>query len=152
MNLFSFEVPLTSAFGSASLKNADRVNLGTCSLQGLAVSIALEAMSIVKPAAVVRRAIGKEDDDLFGIGARRFQLQRSLGMLQAIICPCGTARLNLVDFIFEVSGIAVLAYGKILYDLRVVDAETNLQVSLPTCFPVSSANFTMESWIFLSYP
>ena len=44
-------------------------------------------------------------------------------MLQAIICPCGTARLNLVDFLFEVGGIGGITYGKILYDLRVVVSE-----------------------------
>ena len=45
--------------------------------------------------------------------------QLGLGMLQAIIRPCGTARLNLVDFLLEVGGIGGITYGKILYDLRV---------------------------------
>ena len=46
--------------------------------------------------------------------------QLGLGMLQAIIRLCGAARMNVVDCIFERSGIVVLAYGKFLYDLRVV--------------------------------
>ena len=52
--------------------------------------------------------------------------QLGLGMLQAIICPCGTARLNLVDFLFEVGGIGGITYGKILYDLRVVCARDGI--------------------------
>ena len=51
-------------------------------------------------------------------------------MLQAIVRPCGTVRLNLVDFILEVSGTAVLTYGKILYDLRVVDAPVDIVANL----------------------
>ena len=51
-------------------------------------------------------------------------------MLQAIICPCGTARLNLVDFLFEVGGIGGITYGKILYDLRVVDASEGIIANL----------------------
>ncbi len=46
--------------------------------------------------------------------------QLGLGMLQAIIRLCGAARMNVVDCIFERSDIVVLAYGKFLYDLRVV--------------------------------
>ena len=60
-------------------------------------------------------------------------------MLQAIICPCGTARLNLVDFLFEVGGIGGITYGKILYDLRVVVSE---QVGIiANCFPVFARKF-----------
>ena len=60
-------------------------------------------------------------------------------MLQAIICPCGTARLNLVDFLFEVGGIGDITYGKILYDLRVVVSE---QVGIiANCFPVFARKF-----------
>ena len=51
-------------------------------------------------------------------------------MLQAIIRPCGTARLNLVDFIFEVGGIGGITYGKILYDLRVVCARDGIIANL----------------------
>ena len=51
-------------------------------------------------------------------------------MLQAIICPCGTARLNIVDFLFEVGGIGGITYGKILYDLRVVDASEGIIANL----------------------
>ena len=46
--------------------------------------------------------------------------QLGFGMLQAIIRPCGTVRPNVIDCGFKRSGIAVLAYGKFLYDLRVV--------------------------------
>ena len=60
-------------------------------------------------------------------------------MLQAIICPCDTARLNLVDFLFEVGGIGGITYGKILYDLRVVVSE---QVGIiANCFPVFARKF-----------
>ena len=60
-------------------------------------------------------------------------------MLQAIICPCGTARLNLVDFLFEFGGIGGITYGKILYDLRVVVSE---QVGIiANCFPVFARKF-----------
>ena len=60
-------------------------------------------------------------------------------MLQAIIRPCGTARLNLVDFLFEVGGIGGITYGKILYDLRVVVSE---QVGIiANCFPVFARKF-----------
>ena len=60
-------------------------------------------------------------------------------MLQAIICPCGTARLNLVDFLFEFGGIGGITYGKILYDLRVVVSE---QVGIiANCFPVFTRKF-----------
>ena len=46
--------------------------------------------------------------------------QLGLGMLQAIIRPCGTGRLNIIDRFLERSGTVVLTYGKPLYDLRVV--------------------------------
>ena len=48
--------------------------------------------------------------------------QLGLGMLQAIIRPCGTVRPNVIDCGCKLSGTVVLTYGKILYDLRVVDA------------------------------
>ena len=60
-------------------------------------------------------------------------------MLQAIICPCGTARLNLVDFLFEVGGIGGITYGKILYDLRVVVSERVGIIA--NCFPVFARKF-----------
>ena len=60
-------------------------------------------------------------------------------MLQAIICLCGTARLNLVDFLFEVGGIGGITYGKILYDLRVVVSERVGIIA--NCFPVFARKF-----------
>ena len=46
--------------------------------------------------------------------------QLGLGMLQAIIRPCGTGRVNGLDCVFKRSGTGVITYGKPLYDLRVV--------------------------------
>ena len=46
--------------------------------------------------------------------------QLGLGMLQAIIRPCGTVRPNVIDCGCKLSGTVVLTYGKPLYDLRVV--------------------------------
>ena len=103
----------------STLKNADRVNHGTRILEGFSRFNRIGSNVIIKPAVIVRRAIGKEDDDLFGIGARR-SLQRSLGLLQAIVRPCGTFRPNSLDCGCKLSGTVALTYGKILYDLRVV--------------------------------
>ena len=47
-------------------------------------------------------------------------MQRSLGLLQAIVRPCGTFRPNSLDCGCKLSGTVALTYGKILYDLRVV--------------------------------
>ena len=46
--------------------------------------------------------------------------QLGLGVLQAIIRPCGAGRMNTTDRIFERSGTGVITYGKPLYDLRAV--------------------------------
>ena len=67
-----------------------------------------------------RRTIGKEDDDLFGIGARTITIQHGLGMLHTKVRLCSTGRLNTVDRILERSGTGVITYGKPLYNLRVV--------------------------------
>ena len=45
--------------------------------------------------------------------------QLGLGVLQAIIRPCSTGRLNFTDRTFERSGTGVITYGKLLYNLRV---------------------------------
>ena len=46
--------------------------------------------------------------------------QLGLGVLQAIVRPCGTFRPNSLDCGCKLSGTVALTYGKILYDLRVV--------------------------------
>ena len=56
--------------------------------------------------------------------------QLGLGMLQAIIRPCGTVRPNVIDCGCKLSGTVVLTYGKILYDLRVVDAPVDFVANL----------------------
>uniref|UniRef100_UPI003FEE4206 hypothetical protein n=1 Tax=Gemmiger sp. TaxID=2049027 RepID=UPI003FEE4206 len=56
--------------------------------------------------------------------------QLGLGMLQAIIRPCGTVRPNVIYCGCKLSGTVVLTYGKILYDLRVVDAPVDFVANL----------------------
>ena len=74
-----------------------------------------------KVAIIGRRAIRKEDDDLFGIFARRCRCQRSLGTLHAIIRAGGTGRFYTIYYlIFECRNIIFLADSKPLHNLRIV--------------------------------
>ena len=112
-------------------KDADRVNLGTCILQGFSRFNRFGSNAIVKPVAIVRRAIRKEDNDLFGIFARR--CQRSLGTLHAIIRTGSTGRIYTIYLIFECRSIISLADSKLLHNLRVVIQIPILAVLIVTC-------------------
>ena len=112
-------------------KDADRVNLGTCILQGFSRFNRFGSNAIVKPVAIVRRAIRKEDNDLFGIFARR--CQRSLGTLHAIIRTGSTGRIYTIYLIFECRSIISLANSKLLHNLRVVIPIPILAVLIVTC-------------------
>ena len=75
-----------------------------------------------------RRAIRKEDDDLFGIFARRCRFQRSLGTFHAIIRTGSTGRTYILYPIFECLNIISLADSKPLHNLRIVVCEPAVSV------------------------
>ena len=77
-----------------------------------------------------RRAIRKEDDDLFGIFARR--CQRSLGTIQAIIRTGSTGRTYTIYLSFECISITFLADSKPLHNLRIVVCEHTIAVLIVT--------------------
>ena len=104
----------------STVENTNGVDLGTCilALEGFSRCDGRGSYRRLKIGLRGRCTIGKEDDNLFGIAARRFQ--RFLGLQQAIVRLCGTGRSNTTDRSFERSGTGVITYGKPLYDLRVV--------------------------------
>ena len=101
-------------------ENANGINFTASSLDFFSRCDGTGSYRGAKVSNIGRRAIRKEDDDLFGIFARRCRFQRSLGTLHAIIRTGSTGRTYTLYPIFECLNIISLADSKPLHNLRIV--------------------------------
>ena len=105
----------------STAENANGINFAATLLDFISRCDGTGSYRGAKFANLGRRAIRKEDDDLFGIFARRRRCQRSLGTLHAIIRTGSTGRIYLIYYlIFECRNIIFLADSKPLHNLRIV--------------------------------
>ena len=114
--------PLAGDAGSrvSTAENANGINFAATLLDFISRCDGTGSYRGAKFANLGRRAIRKEDDDLFGIFARRRRCQRSLGTLHAIIRTGSTGRFYGIYIGFERINSCVLADSKPLHNLRIV--------------------------------
>ena len=114
--------PIVGDAGSrfSTAENANGINFTASSLDFFSRCDGSGSYRRVKLVNLGRRAIRKEDDDLFGIFARRCRFQRSLGTLHAIIRTGSTGRTYTIYLSFECISITFLADSKPLHNLRIV--------------------------------
>ena len=114
----------------STAENTNGVNFTARSLDFFSCCDGRGSYRILKRGSRGRRTIRKENDDLFGTFARRFQCV--LGANHAIIRSGGTGRAYGIYRVFECSSTVALADSKLFHNLRVVICIPTAPVSIVT--------------------